>query len=603
MPGIMSGLEPVRLKDGGFPDLTGDGKVTRADILKGRGVPGLANGGDPRFMSREGFFSMRDDPERLNVRDITDFIFDPSDPLDYAAAGMAATGVGVPAAIGMKGLNTARKVKRGLGALAGMVPATMLSREVLEVGKDPVEYGKGIIELVASVPDAGGTVGEIAEALRTDPKGTAEIIFETVSETSGYPVERAEGGIMQYANGTGDMGVLPASAKTPGGKKKKVVMTVMDMMDEIAEKLPAKPKAKPKPKPKAKPKPAPKLKNEFKDDPVATARQAAAQRKAAREAAEPDPAQGQGANVNKAVDESLEGSAGSQRSIIQQMKDRPIAGFGLRNPGKTAIAGGVTAAVLPVADDEPTITEQPNISDDQAGSIGSPPPLLTDGITITTGGKVNTNPNVINNPSYDPGNDNSLAYYVREELKGKGFEVDEMGEFVTKPKFFDYIKALPAGYSEKVGNDSDFAKKMMAGFLNMMKPVEGYVPINPAVAFGEGYFGEETRQADMLSAEAKTLKFLKQNPRYQGLYKTIKAYEAGYNIGEIDAEKAQASFELLKRSLMSGGSYTPDQYEDLEVYYGSTKITPREIVALLDQGVNLFGDPNFRLQIKPPANP
>lgn len=29
---------PQKMKKGGFPDLTGDGKVTRADILKGRGV-------------------------------------------------------------------------------------------------------------------------------------------------------------------------------------------------------------------------------------------------------------------------------------------------------------------------------------------------------------------------------------------------------------------------------------------------------------------------------------------------------------------------------------------------------------------------------------
>lgn len=28
-----------------FPDLTGDGKVTKADILKGRGVPGFEHGG------------------------------------------------------------------------------------------------------------------------------------------------------------------------------------------------------------------------------------------------------------------------------------------------------------------------------------------------------------------------------------------------------------------------------------------------------------------------------------------------------------------------------------------------------------------------------
>ena len=27
-----------KYKKGGFPDLTGDGKVTKADILKGRGV-------------------------------------------------------------------------------------------------------------------------------------------------------------------------------------------------------------------------------------------------------------------------------------------------------------------------------------------------------------------------------------------------------------------------------------------------------------------------------------------------------------------------------------------------------------------------------------
>ena len=28
-----------------FPDLTGDGKVTQKDILKGRGVPGFSEGG------------------------------------------------------------------------------------------------------------------------------------------------------------------------------------------------------------------------------------------------------------------------------------------------------------------------------------------------------------------------------------------------------------------------------------------------------------------------------------------------------------------------------------------------------------------------------
>lgn len=35
-----------KMAEGGkLPDLTGDGKVTRADVLKGRGVPGFSKGG------------------------------------------------------------------------------------------------------------------------------------------------------------------------------------------------------------------------------------------------------------------------------------------------------------------------------------------------------------------------------------------------------------------------------------------------------------------------------------------------------------------------------------------------------------------------------
>ena len=33
-----------------FPDLTGDGKVTQADVLKGRGVKGMMRGGEVKMM-------------------------------------------------------------------------------------------------------------------------------------------------------------------------------------------------------------------------------------------------------------------------------------------------------------------------------------------------------------------------------------------------------------------------------------------------------------------------------------------------------------------------------------------------------------------------
>ena len=47
-------IKPIKYKKGGaaFPDLTGDGKVTQKDILKGRGVDLKQEGGAVRGMGR-----------------------------------------------------------------------------------------------------------------------------------------------------------------------------------------------------------------------------------------------------------------------------------------------------------------------------------------------------------------------------------------------------------------------------------------------------------------------------------------------------------------------------------------------------------------------
>ena len=45
-PGMKHGGAVKKMAKGGkLTDLTGDGKVTRADVLKGRGVPGFSKGG------------------------------------------------------------------------------------------------------------------------------------------------------------------------------------------------------------------------------------------------------------------------------------------------------------------------------------------------------------------------------------------------------------------------------------------------------------------------------------------------------------------------------------------------------------------------------
>lgn len=55
----------------------------------------------------------------------------------------------------------------------------------------------------------------------------------------------------------------------------------------------------------------------------------------------------------------------------------------------------------------------------------------------------------------------SLMSYIKQDLAGKGFDFDPQTQTFTgdkKPSFFDYVKSLPAGYMEKVGDDPDYAK-------------------------------------------------------------------------------------------------------------------------------------------------
>lgn len=42
-----------KMQKGGFPDLTGDGKVTKADILKGRGVIKKVGGAFDKYKAKK----------------------------------------------------------------------------------------------------------------------------------------------------------------------------------------------------------------------------------------------------------------------------------------------------------------------------------------------------------------------------------------------------------------------------------------------------------------------------------------------------------------------------------------------------------------------
>jgi len=74
-----------------------------------------------------------------------------------------------------------------------------------------------------------------------------------------------------------------------------------------------------------------------------------------------------------------------------------------------------------------------------------------------------------------------------------------------KPVFFDYVKAFPSSYSEKISRDPEFAKQMMAGFLAMMQPSEGFVPRNAIADFGQAAMAEEARQEASTTDQEKLL--------------------------------------------------------------------------------------------------
>jgi hypothetical protein len=153
----------------------------------------------------------------------------------------------------------------------------------------------------------------------------------------------------------------------------------------------------------------------------------------------------------------------------------------------------------------------------------------------------------------EPGDEvlsDKFSVIIKDNLIANGAEVDDKGNFIKKPKFMDYLKVLPSSYADKVSRDPDFAKKMIAGFLNMMRPVEGFVPVNSAVAFGDAYFGEETRQADMMSADSKLLDYLSDNPDMLKAYKQINASKAGYDIGKLDYAQAQGVLTGLREALL-----------------------------------------------------
>lgn len=672
----MSGMTPVRLKDGGFPDLTGDGKVTQKDILKGRGIEGFAEGGDAdkRFMNLQ----RTAEGSGANLRDFTDLVFDPTDPVDYAIAGLM---IFPPAAIaakliklGVKGNKLKNKMKKvevmkdaqrsmgtkakdlfttnpidnmaaanglvlggtrttALGAtgqlalrneLADMAttnertisrigPAELYSYEARDqIREDPSLVKKGgigdYVEIAKMVPE----FYDIAK----DPEGReamAEVIKESLPSMPNVfgtvddeILNRRDGGIIGFAKGGG---VKKGGRAFLDKTKEKIKLKKDGTPDKRSQ-----PKTKTPDKPKSSGTKINEKIKESKPKQTQAQKKAAAERK--RQAANKKAAKQRQADIDAKAKANADARRKADTDEFNQSRQQtpatkaddaatggtPKKGGGVpetpmttgntlrnniitRNPVKSTIAGGVIATGMgfnPFAGDgseeDRPVVEDVTITD-------SPFDFNNSGGNTTL---VDTDPT-------------AWAQIMKDRIvNDRGIPLDDQGNFTEKPKFMDYLKSLPGAYSDKVQRDPDFAKKMMAGFLNMMKPVEGYVPINSAVAFGEGYLGEETRQADMLPADAKMLKFLQANPDLYDKYLESESAKAGVLLSDIKAEQGTTLFNQLVDTVAGKQNISLDQVAkgNYQLTYQGIPVGPSDITSILDQGVSIVGNPDFKLEIK-----
>ena len=140
---------------------------------------------------------LRDDEERLNVRDFTDFIFDPTDPIDVGIAGLAATGVGLPAAAVAKVGNMGRKIGKGVASLLPEARDNAIKNYFkYYLGKELYEAPE-LFEEVSRMKE-GGLIQDIKSIL--DPTDIQTQIAQLETDKAAAPTRREQREIQNKIN-------------------------------------------------------------------------------------------------------------------------------------------------------------------------------------------------------------------------------------------------------------------------------------------------------------------------------------------------------------------------------------------------------------------
>lgn len=167
----MSGLEPIRLKDGGFPDLSGDGQITQKDILIGKGVIKKKNGGIASF--QEG-----GDAGQKYFGAGEDYLFDYTDPFNLA---MVVPGLGTAGLLARGAFGLGRKALTSAPVQKAINEAFRSLGKVSKRTTGPKRDQGRILSDVAQGKKVAGTIGKgvgltavppiIGEAVKALPEG------------------------------------------------------------------------------------------------------------------------------------------------------------------------------------------------------------------------------------------------------------------------------------------------------------------------------------------------------------------------------------------------------------------------------------------------
>ena len=133
----------------------------------------------------------------------------------------------------------------------------------------------------------------------------------------------------------------------------------------------------------------------------------------------------------------------------------------------------------------------------------------------------------------------------------------------TKPTFVDYVASFPASYTDKLGRDPEFAKQMMAGFVAMMTPTEGFVERNAIADFGGAVLKEQARQEGEVPEQIKLMQAVQENPEILKAMRQLSTATAAAD-PVADAAQAQAVEQILLNYLYDDKPKKGDKVYDVE---------------------------------------